>query len=341
MLKFPYLPEQETTFYEDLQKLEGLDLRDNRGKRHDLAFILLGVFISLLRGRDGNLSSIHRSMVNLHEDLCLLLNVSIPKAISRAQLPRILAKVNLSKLEDLVFTHFKITLDAEEKQWFAGDGKELRGSINKGDKRGEVLVQLVRHEDGGVLGQTYYNRKKESEKLALRDLLESQSAQTQKISADALHLNPKTTALIEQAGGIFLIGLKEDQKELFEDMSWYAKRFRPLNTYTTLDKGHGRIEQRIYACFDVSEEYFDPRWEKTKFRSLFQVERKRTNLKSKEESQETAYYMSNAGGFDPENQAAAMEYFNAIRGHWSVEVNNHIRDVSLKEDHFRTQKKTY
>ena len=31
------------------------------------------------------------------------------------------------------------------------------------------------------------------------------------------------------------------------------------------------------------------------------------------------------------------EYFQAIRQHWSVEVNNHIRDVTLKEDSLKTK----
>lgn len=138
---------QETTFYEDLQKAEGLNLRDNRGKRHDLAFILLGVIIALLRKSDGNLSSIHRSMINTHKKLCTHLNIEIARSVSRAQLPRILGKVSLVKFEELLFEHFVIELDKEEKQWFAGDGKELRGSIEKGSKRGEALVQLVRHQD--------------------------------------------------------------------------------------------------------------------------------------------------------------------------------------------------
>ena len=31
------------------------------------------------------------------------------------------------------------------------------------------------------------------------------------------------------------------------------------------------------------------------------------------------------------------DYCKAIRKHWSVEVNNHIRDVTLKEDSLKTQ----
>lgn len=327
---------QETTFYEEVQKAEGLDLRDNRGKRHDLAFILLGVIIGLLRKRDGNLSSIHRSMVNTHAKLCVVLKVKIDKAVSRAQLPRILAKVSLSKFEELLFTHFGAELEEEEKQWFAGDGKELRGSIEKGSKRGEVLVQLVRHKDGAVLGQSRYNGEKESEKPCLRHLIENKKAEGQKLTADALHLNPAMTGLVEQGKGIFLIGLKENQKELLEDMLWHTKNFKPLATYSTLDKGHGRLEQRHYSYFDVSKEYFDKRWETTGFKSLFKVVRHRTTLKNDEQSVETAYYLSN--GDLSNNGDYAVEYFDAIRSHWSVEVNNHIRDVSLSEDELRTKK---
>jgi len=327
---------EETTFYEELQKAEGLDLRDNRGKRHDLAFILLGVIMGLLRKRDGNLSSIHRSMVNTHDKLCKHLSVEIPNAVSRAQLPRILGKVNLLKFEQILFEHFTIELSEQEKQWFAGDGKELRGSIEKGSKRGEVLVQLVRHKDGCVLGQSRYNGEKESEKPCLRNLIEAKNAQNQKITADALHLNPLMTSMIEQGKGIFVIGLKENQKELLADMKWHIKNHNPLASHSTVDKGHGRLEQRHYYHFDVSKEYFDKRWETTGFQSLFKVVRHRTILKNDEHSEETAYYISNAKLSN--KTECAVEYFCAIRNHWSVEVNNHIRDVSLSEDNLRTKK---
>jgi predicted transposase YbfD/YdcC len=33
------------------------------------------------------------------------------------------------------------------------------------------------------------------------------------------------------------------------------------------------------------------------------------------------------------------EISEAIRGHWQVETNNHIRDVTLKEDRMRSKKR--
>jgi len=326
---------QETTFYKELQNCSGIDFRDERGKVHDMAFILFGVIIGLLRHRDGVLSSIHRSMVNTHDYICEALGVEIQRVVSRAQLPRILAKVNLPVFENLLFSYYKISLSEEEKQWFAGDGKELRGSIEKGDKRGEVLVQLVRHNDRAVLGQAMYNGLKESEKPCLQQLIQKTGAQSQKTTADALHLCPAMTVPIEASGGIFMIGLKENQKELLQDMIDHSECFPPKKEHRTVDKGHGRLEIRDYYLFDVSEEYFESRWEKSGFRSLLKVQRNRIDLKINEESTEIAYYISNGKATEEHG------YFDAIRNHWSVEVSNHIRDVSLQEDQFRTKKRLF
>jgi hypothetical protein len=60
---------KHTIFFRQLQQAKGLDLRDNRGKRHNLAVVLLGATTALLSNRDGNLSSIHRQLVNYHQKL--------------------------------------------------------------------------------------------------------------------------------------------------------------------------------------------------------------------------------------------------------------------------------
>ena len=327
-----YTKEQETTFYAEIQNCKGLDLRNSRGKIHDLGFVLLSLMIALLRNRDGNLSSIHRNMKNIHLELCSLLSLDIESVISRSHLPRLLKKVALKKFEGLIYEWFKIELDEGEKKWFAADGKELRGSIPKGSTRGEVRVQLISHEEKAVTGNAYYNGQKESEKPCLQQLIVEEKITNQKITADALHLCPAMTEPIEAAEGIFLIGLKENQKELLQDMKDHAACFTALKKYRSVDKGHGRLEQRFYELYDVSGEYFESRWDKTNFRSLVIVDRERINLKDNSLQKERSYYISN--GKAEKN----TEYFKAIRNHWEIEVNHHIRDVTLKEDNFRTKK---
>jgi len=88
---------QINTFYSLLQNSE-LDLRDNRGKRLDLRYTFLSLMLAFFRNRDGNLSSLHRSMVNKHGELCGFLGLDIGKTpiVSRSHLPVFLQKVDLA-----------------------------------------------------------------------------------------------------------------------------------------------------------------------------------------------------------------------------------------------------
>lgn len=88
--------EDSRSFFEKLQNAEGLDLRDNRGRRHALALVLTGVTLALLANRDGNLSSIHRHLENHYERLMWHLELETRAPISRAQLSRVLEKVSVA-----------------------------------------------------------------------------------------------------------------------------------------------------------------------------------------------------------------------------------------------------
>ena len=80
------------------------------------------------------------------------------------------------------------------------------------------------------------------------------------------------------------------------------------------------------------------RWQKAGLCTLLCVVRNREKLGVL--SGEVTCYVSNK---KPTNQAQADELFDAIRGHWSVEVMHHKRDVTgppvrLVEDALRTGK---
>ncbi len=141
------------SFFEKLQKSEVFDLRDNGGKRHDLAVISVGVTIAILSTRDGCLSSIHRHLVNHYEELATVLGVEKRRPVSRSQLPPVLEKVAVAVVDNLIFSHFGIKLDEKERKWLAVDGKQLRGSIESGAKRGAVVVQAVADENRQPIAQ--------------------------------------------------------------------------------------------------------------------------------------------------------------------------------------------
>ncbi len=136
------------------------------------------------------------------------------------------------------------------------------------------------------MAQGYYNGKKESEQPCLQNLLEE---------------------------------TKANQKELLAAMSGYVKRLKPVNQEITFNKGHGGIEKREYKHYAISGQYVDSPWRTSGFKSLFKVKRWRFDLTGVEQSCQVCYSISN-GGFDKNE-----DYFSAIREHWSVETNNHIR----------------
>jgi predicted transposase YbfD/YdcC len=78
----------------------------------------------------------------------------------------------------------------------------------------------------------------------------------------------------------------------------------------------------------------DARWKACQIKTAIKVKREREELKSGKKSSEESYYLSNeVGNYE--------ELSQAIREHWTVETNNHLRDVSLKEDKMRSKKRSY
>jgi predicted transposase YbfD/YdcC len=307
-----------------------LDLRDNRAKRHDLAVVLVGVAMAVLSNRDGSLSSIRRHLAHHYEKLTLALGVEKKRPVSRSQLPRILEKVAVEVFDHLLFSHFGIKLAENERKWFASDGKELRGSIAAGVTRGEAVVQVVAHENRQTVAQDYYCGKKESEPPVVRKLLKENGLLGQKISLEALHCQVKTLAMMAAEKGKYLVGLKNNQKELLNQVITASQNQVRFTQISETEKGDGRIETRSYEFYDISEMEKAERWKTCEIRTAIKVIREREAVKTGKKSVETSYYLSNEVG-------KYEELAEAIRGHWQVETNNHLRDVTLQEDQMRTQ----
>jgi predicted transposase YbfD/YdcC len=322
-------PAQDRAFFALLAQQTDLDNRDNRGKRHTMAFVLMGVVMALLAGRDGKLSAIHRHMKNQFEALCLALSIQPTRVISRAQLPRLLAQVNYSLLTHLVQQHYGFALPEGFTDWLSGDGKELRGSIQTGQQRGEVCVSIVTQKQA-VVAQTYYNGTKESERPAIASLLTNNGLLDKKIVLDALHLIPSLLQAIHQATGTYLIGLKANQRLLRRSCLIQTLMAKPA--FERVDapvRGHGRIDQRTYRCYSLAALTLDKRWAFSGLTTVVVVTRVRQTLAGVERGQTVSYFVTNRA---ISSQWEADSFYDAIQGHWSIEVVHYRRDVVLAED---------
>lgn len=318
-----------TSFATKLKRV--IDKRDNRGKRHELAFVLGGVVLAIMSGRS-YASSIQRYLKNRLKWLCQMLGYEQEQAVSRAQLPRILDGVDWTALNEVVEEHFGMRIKVQAKEWHAVDGKTLRGV--KGQK--ERVLLAVSHNGRKTVAQKPMHGAKKSEITAVREMLAETGLEKGRNTLDALHFNPITTGQINRAGGQYVIQLKANQPTLLGQLSQEAAEAKPLSTLEAVGKGHGRLEIRQAAFFKINHLQLDPRWADSHLTTLVVMARRTTELATQKRSAEISFYCSNAS-LDPAAETSPQDLFQAIRGHWGVEANNYIRDVSFQEDNVRTK----
>jgi predicted transposase YbfD/YdcC len=102
-----------------------------------------------------------------------------------------------------------------------------------------------------------------------------------------------------------------------------------MDTATTIDKGHGRLERRTLKATTALNEYLD--WpgvaQVGQIESVVQQDGKT--------SHEIRWFITSV----PRKQADADQLLQWARGHWSIENRSHyVRDVTLGEDASRVRK---
>ena len=330
----PYSKGQISCFV-DLLKNELPEHRDNRGKRHPLALVIAAFVLATLVGRQ-KLSSIHRFMRNRTDWLHELIQTPKIKPISRAHLPRLLDGLNWSVLNELIKRCFGVRIQSHETQkWVAIDGKALRGTLDAGEKQNLILA--VVHDTREVVAQARQCGDKSSEIPVVRELLKNSGLEKQKVSLDAHHFNPTTTAQIDQAGGLYLTQVKENQAIFLQQCKMLHTQFLPLVETIAHDKEHGRVTTRSTHLFSLTSLTLDSRWKNSGLSTLIVVERETFESTKQKTSFDTSYYVSNAVLESNVIKPLAEELTQAIRFHWGVESNNWIRDVTFNEDHIKTK----
>jgi predicted transposase YbfD/YdcC len=326
--------EKDVTSFVEALKRDLPDPRDNRGKRHSLALVVVGFVLATLMGRR-KLSGVHRFILNRLDWLHGLTALPKGRPVSRAHLPRLLARLDWSALDRLIERCFGVRIQNQGGAWVAVDGKILRGALEGGEKQG--LVMAVVHGTGEVVGQARQIGSKSSEVPVVRELLRETGLEGRKVSLDAHHCNPKTTAQIHQAGGVYLTQVKANQTVLLRRCRTVAQSGPALAETTGHDKGHGRVTTRRARLFPLPEAAPAPRWSRSGLSACVVVERETFEVATRKTTAETSYYISNQPIDKAAPQAAGAELAQAIRQHWGVESNNWIRDVTYNEDNIKTK----
>ena len=321
---------QEQKFINALNNLT--DMRDNRGKRHSLVILIVTVVFAMLVNRS-KVSSIHRYMTNKIHWLREITGVHDAKVISRSHLPRMLAKIDWVALSVVINRCYgEQTKALIQDEWVSADGKVLRGTLKSGEK--QAIIHAVSHESRIDVAQACQAGDKSSEITVMREFMKETGLEKSKMTLDAHHCNPETMTQIEQAGGQYLIQVKENQPKLLEYCRDLGKQPSLVET-VSYDSSRGLVCTREAHLHQLHLSDIDSRWDTSGLRTLVVMNRETYNKSTQKMTGETAYYLSNYQNIH--RQHTVDHLAKAIRGHWVVESNNWQLDVTFGEDSVKTK----
>lgn len=258
----------------------------------------------------------------------------------QSTLQRLFARLDADRLIDALAAHFQPGAapdpDARGGQGVAIDGKAQRGRLRfqAGGCPVHALAAFC-HERGVVLAQEPVDStadKAEAELTVAPALLARLDWRGRVLTGDALFCQRKLCRQVRDAGGDYLLIVKENQPTLLADL---ALLFDPPATVpaapltdrreaATLERGHGRTRDRrcLVASTDLNH-YLD--WP-----GLAQVFRLERTWRERGEDHRAIHYGITSL---PPADADAARLLALKRGHWAIENQlHHPKDVALGED---------
>ena len=212
------------------------------------------------------------------------------------------------------------------------DGKSLRGACNKKGNCNVHIVHAWAHEQGLLIGQKKTDEKS-NEITAIPTLLSQIDIKGAVVSIDAAGCQKNIAKIIHRLGGYYLLAVKENQPNLYDEMVILFEDARKegfeyvlnCDMSETVEKKSGRITKRTVTLIgDPSEISVAKEWEELE--TLIEVVNETTT--SKGVTKETRYYISNLIG-------SAKEFGSRVRAHWSIESMHWSLDVTFREDDSR------
>lgn len=323
-----------TELLEHLQTVP--DQRKRRGVRYPLAVLLAIALLAKLCGQ----SQVHALAGWAHERAAEL---SAVFGLKRARMPHpttwtrvlgnaVAADALESALQPLLVTP-TAEVPARASRQIALDGKTLRGTISATRRGGVHLVSAYQVNDRVSLMQVAVGAKA-NELVVAPQILARLDLQGVLVTGDAMFAQRSLSSQIVEAGGDYCWIVKENQPTLYDDLRLL---FGPqpaelpgtspipddFETVRMVDKGHGRLEERVLTSSSLLAEYQG--W--PYLAQAFQVVR--TSYQRRGCSREVRYGITSA----PAKSATAARILAGVRGHWQIENGLHYRrDVTLKED---------
>jgi predicted transposase YbfD/YdcC len=317
-----------------------VDVPDPRrsNRRHKLIDILTVALFAVVCGADGWVEVVAYAKAKLS---WLKTFLELPGGVpSHDTFGRVFRRLSPDAFERCFRAWMASVVELSGGKLVAIDGKSLRHSFEHAwDKSGMAHIVSAFVQANHMVFAQVKTEGKGQELSAMEKLLDTLDLSGAVVTIDALGCNGEIAAKIRQAGGDYVLQVKQNQPSLLEKLQVTFKsclldnfKGQCSDSCEQTEAGHGRIEtRRLWACWDV-ELLGDLARNWPGLKSMLMVERTRTaNGKT---SVERHYYIAS---LDARRSAKRLAEY--VRGHWSVENNLHWQlDVSFNEDRRRIRK---
>lgn len=238
---------------------------------------------------------------------------------------RVFSSIDSEQFESCFIEWVSDLVDITEGEVIPIDGKTLCGAKSKGKKSPFHMVSAWASKNNMVLGQVKVSEKS-NEITAIPKLLELITIKGCIITIDAMGCQEEIAKAIHNQQADYVLAVKENQKQLYQDIQDEFKFGQNMETHIHQDLGHGRIETR--KCSLITDFKFIENPEKwAGLESIVKIESTR-EFKNSDKPKETAtrYYISSLN-------ADAQTFQKTIRMHWGIENKLHwVLDIAFSED---------
>ncbi len=308
------------------------DPRDIRGKKYKLIDILIMTIYGLLCGLT-DYTNIADFMKIKEEYFTKLLKLENGTP-SHDCLSDVFASIDSKKFMEVFIEWTKDILHKKTGRNISIDGKAIKSATDK-INNGNIpyIVSAYIGEIGLSLGQVKVEDKT-NEIKAIPDLLDLLDIEGSTITIDAIGTQEEIVNKIVKKKAHYVLKVKDNQRELRKQI---IKQFNNYNNLygnkdvqykKTIEKDHGRIEEREYYITFNTKEIID----KEKWKTVNALGYERVKRTVGEETTITDNY------YIIDYKIDIDKFIESNRDHWNIECGLHWRlDVIFNEDHSRNR----
>lgn len=308
------------------------DHRKARGIRHPLWLILTIILLGSCTGYWG-----YKPLVDFTKNhrATLIKLFDLPSDIrfpSDSTFRNIIHSLDFEIIAVLFNVWAQQNLPIAPGELMAIDGKSIKSTSVGGNSSYQNFVSMVSvysHDRGWVIRHKVMENQQRSEIEIVEELIRELSGCQIVITADALHCQKKTLALIIDGGNDYIVTIKKNQSSLFKAAQELVKSTNAIDSLQASEQLHGRTTTRTTAIYPIPAQLL-PLWAGAKY--IIAVERTGLRWQGKKSRRrlvdfnESHYYLSS-------KDWSARQFSDAIRGHWLIENRLHwVKDVTLNED---------